>query len=1068
MPRETESVDAILLSFFDGIGTAALVFQQILEEKSWKGHMILWESDEDLAALTKEHFPKADHRGDVDNERVADLIERLDAIDPGRKATVIIAGGPPCHDYSRIRSSAPGAQGLEGSKFVRFAELVKELERSWGRPQAVLIVENVLPQNKADIRAFEKALAAQAVMHDSSDFGIISRPRVWWTRVPWQQVSHRSDCPAKLRWSTHQGVPRVTFAVHPDKIDDFDLGGLKWPSVLLDRVGVLPCLTTPSESPEGRPAPRSSKGKVDSQTQARWLQDNRSYAPWHYQDKNMFTDKSGAFRLATAEVKEQLHHLPCGWTRKLRDKARHRALANGWHLRAAKLFFLFGLLSTEAGALHPQPKPLGCDAIECMVRIWESAPLLNGPGVPTLADADDLSDIVDPYEHWAASQQASAMGLPVWRHFRNVLPEMRRAVTRAVEELVADREEETAAWFRQCPPHIQKAYYSQSGRASVQVPVIRELATRLGWKDMTIFEEMERGFPMLGMLVGGCVMTGDFFQENFAFVTSRLRRARVDKDWEAMADEIAADVKCGRMEGPFAMPECWGVKGVALSKYEHTAALLSGPQEHVPCCFAFAVHQIGSDGQPKVRRAEDWRSSGANATVGVPDSPAYRDITAFVELARAIRKNNSPADGAVQLWGVDHEAAYRQFPVSEPNHTWVILSTPSGPTLWKHNVLMFGSTASVWSYCRIADLLAWLSRALLLVPLLHFVDDFGSDEPADTVISAYEETLATCRALGFKFKEAKAQPPAKRHKLLGVSAAFENDRAVIECADDRRQRLDSMLLQILLEDQLKPREASAIAGKLPFIAQSMFGKASMAAIRPFHQRAQASAFRTQQQGWKLNSALRSAIAYLRYRLAHGEPRIVQFDVRHRSVIYADAFFNLHGKSYKVSEADNIPDWGRECPASFLNGVGFVVCLGDVTLYAYGIVPYWFVRYFTSRRAFIYMLEILGQVLPLIALESRLHRHCVLFVDNEPAKQALMKGYGKDDCINRLVQTAWVFIEKKKLQPEWQRVCSSANVSDSVSRGNFDLAESMGWKRFHFNWEETLQQLLDECLQGPLR
>ena len=113
------------------------------------------------------------------------------------------------------------------------------------------------------------------------------------------------------------------------------------------------------------------------------------------------------------------------------------------------------------------------------------------------------------------------MGLPVWRHFRNVLPEMRRAVTRAVEELVADREEETAAWFRQCPPHIQKAYYSQSGRASVQVPVIRELATRLGWKDMTIFEEMERGFPMLGMLVGGCVMTGAMITRCQSRISSR-------------------------------------------------------------------------------------------------------------------------------------------------------------------------------------------------------------------------------------------------------------------------------------------------------------------------------------------------------------------------------------------------------------------------------------------------------------------------------------------------------------------------------------------------------------------
>ena len=52
-----------------------------------------------------------------------------------------------------------------------------------------------------------------------------------------------------------------------------------------------------------------------------------------------------------------------------------------------------------------------------------------------------------------------------------------------------------------------------------------------------------------------------------------------------------------------------------------------------------------------------------------------------------------------------------------------------------------------------------------------------------------------------------------------------------------------MLLQILLDDQLKLREASAIASKLQFIAQSMFGKAGKAAVRPFHQHAQACAFR---------------------------------------------------------------------------------------------------------------------------------------------------------------------------------------------------------------------------------
>ena len=36
--------------------------------------------------------------------------------------------------------------------------------------------------------------------------------------------------------------------------------------------------------------------------------------------------------------------------------------------------------------------------------------------------------------------------------------------------------------------------------------------------------------------------------------------------------------------------------------------------------------------------------------------------------------------------------------------TWVILFTPSGVTLWRHKALLFGSTGSVWAYCRTADL----------------------------------------------------------------------------------------------------------------------------------------------------------------------------------------------------------------------------------------------------------------------------------------------------------------------------------------------------------------------------
>ena len=162
-----------------------------------------------------------------------------------------------------------------------------------------------------------------------------------------------------------------------------------------------------------------------------------------------------------------------------------------------------------------------------------------------------------------------------------------------------------------------------------------------------------------------------------------------------MAAEIAADVKAGRMEGPFAAPACWGKATVPLPGFVHTANLLPGPEHHFPCCVAFAVHQGGVDGRAKIRRAEDWRQSGANSTVGVPDTPAYHDIEAFAKLAAVIRRR---VGGPLSTWGLDHEAAYRQLPAADPQKTYVVLQTPSGPTLWRHNVRPCGRIAGLLTF----------------------------------------------------------------------------------------------------------------------------------------------------------------------------------------------------------------------------------------------------------------------------------------------------------------------------------------------------------------------------------
>ena len=46
-----------------------------------------------------------------------------------------------------------------------------------------------------------------------------------------------------------------------------------------------------------------------------------------------------------------------------------------------------------------------------------------------------------------------------------------------------------------------------------------------------------------------------------------------------------------------------------------------------------------------------------------------------------------------QVWGHDHDGAYRQLPLDDPSLAYVLLLTPEGPTLWLHHVLLF------WQCC---------------------------------------------------------------------------------------------------------------------------------------------------------------------------------------------------------------------------------------------------------------------------------------------------------------------------------------------------------------------------------
>lgn len=106
-----------------------------------------------------------------------------------------------------------------------------------------------------------------------------------------------------------------------------------------------------------------------------------------------------------------------------------------------------------------------------------------------------------------------------------------------------------------------------------------------------------------------------------------------------------------------------------------------------------------------------------------------------------------------RLWGTDHQDAYRNLPVKEPQDAYTILQTPTGPTLWLHCALMFGSIGSVWAYGRASDFLTWMMRCLLITPCLHYVDDFAGLEEDEHALDVFIKLHEIAKVLGIRFKE---------------------------------------------------------------------------------------------------------------------------------------------------------------------------------------------------------------------------------------------------------------------------------------------------------------------------
>ena len=363
-----------------------------------------------------------------------------------------------------------------------------------------------------------------------------------------------------------------------------------------------------------------------------------------------------------------------------------------------------------------------------------------------------------------------------------------------------------------------------------------------------------------------------------------------------------------------------------------------------------------------------------------------------------------------QVWGHDHDGAYRQLPLDDPSLAYVLLLTPEGPTLWLHHVLLFGSAASVWSYNRFGDVLTSLSRVLTATPVVHFVDDYGSIQPTTHAMSGFQAFGHLNSTLGFHMKTSKEQPPQHEHKIQGVYINTDSTHITIKPCQQRIRQITTALQQAIDTNSLQPSLAQKLAGKCAFTATQLFGKVGRAANRALYDHAFSN-------HTHLDKPTKQGILAMINILQHAQPRVAPLvpDTFQPTIIYTDAYYQIDGVHKRCCDLteEDLQHAHKDLP----NGWGIVVFSpGKPPIVTSGHVPPNLLHQFTSSRAFIYFLEAWTAVIAPVLFHPILTKPYIQLWDNEASKHAIIKGTGKHQPLNNIIGAHWTWHHRYRQKP----------------------------------------------------
>ena len=180
----------------------------------------------------------------------------------------------------------------------------------------------------------------------------------------------------------------------------------------------------------------------------------------------------------------------------------------------------------------------------------------------------------------------------------------------------------------------------------------------------------------------------------------------------------------------------------------------------------------------------------------------------------------------------------------------------------------------------------------------------------------------------------------------------------------------------------------------------------------------------------LSVGLRSALSALAHIIDDIQPRFMPNAVQPvlQAVIFADAYVKIGERIHKAGYVPTnlpLPAHDRDD-----NGWGYVVRIGQVVYYDHGITPRSVLNAITSRRAFIYALEVYAQLMALFTLAGRLPAGRSL--TTRPERLPSSGRDTKDAFVNGMLAAFWGTAARCGWRPV-RPVKSKANVADAVER-----------------------------------